>query len=57
MQVYTVIGRNYNFYRDHYSLRQVHPAIDMEDMSLVDCLHTLIMSRSNEVTVERFGME
>ena len=36
-----------------YCLRQVHPAtLDMEDKSLVDCLHTLIMIKSNKVTVD-----
>ena len=38
----------------NYCLRQVQPvALIMEYKSLVDCLHTLIMPRSNEVTVER----
>ena len=41
-----------------YCLRQVHPAtLDMEDQSLVDCLHTLIMAKSNEVTVDGFEIE
>ena len=36
----------------------MHPAtLDMEDQSLVDCLHTLIMAKSNEVTVDGFEME
>ena len=39
-------------------LRQVHPAtLDMDDQSLVDCLHTLIMAKSDEVTVDGFEME
>ena len=29
----------------------------MEDQSLVDCLHTLIMAKSNEVIVDGFEME
>ena len=29
----------------------------MEDQSFVDCLHTLIMAKSNEVTVDGFEME
>ena len=42
----------------NYSLCQVHPAtLDMEDKSLIDCLHTLIMARSNKVTVDGFEME
>ena len=42
----------------NYCLRQVHTAtLDMEDQSLVDCLHTLIMAKSNEVTVEGSEME
>ena len=42
----------------NYCLRQVPPAtLDMENSSLVDCLHTLIMARSNEVTVDGFEME
>ena len=39
-------------------LRQVHLAnFNMEDKSLVDCLLTLIMAKSNEVTVDGFEME
>ena len=31
----------------------MHPAtLDMEDKPLVECLHTLIMDTSNEVTVD-----
>ena len=31
----------------------MHPAtVDMEDQSLVDCLHTLIMAKSDEVIVD-----
>ena len=42
----------------NFCLRQVHPAtLDMEDQPLVDCLHTLIMAKSNEVTVDEFEME
>ena len=42
----------------NYCLRQVHAAtLDMEDDSLVDCLHTLIMGKSNEVTVDGFERE
>ena len=42
----------------NYCLRQVHPAtLDMEDQSHVDCLHTLIMAKSNEITVDGFQME
>ena len=42
----------------NYCLRQVHLAtLNMEDQSLVDCLHMLIMAKSNEVTVEGFEME
>ena len=42
----------------HYCLRQVHPAtLDMEDKSLVDCLHTPIIAKSNKVTVHGFEME
>ena len=37
----------------NYCLRQVHLAtLDMEVKSPVDCLHTLIMDGSNNVTVE-----
>ena len=36
----------------------MHPAtLDMEDPSLVDCLHMLIMAKSDEVTVDGFDME
>ena len=39
-------------------IRQVHPAtLDMEDKPLVDGLHTLIMAKSNNVTVDGFEME
>ena len=42
----------------NYCLHQVHPAtLDMEDQSLVDCLHTLIMAKSDKVTVDGFEME
>ena len=42
----------------NYCLRQVHPwIVCMEDKSLVDCLHTLIMAISNQVIVEGFEME
>ena len=42
----------------NYCLRQVHPAtLDMEDQSLVGCLHMLIMAKSNEVTVDGFEIE
>ena len=41
-----------------YGLRQVQPTtLDMEDQSLVDCLHKLIMAKSNEVTVDGFEMK
>ena len=65
----TVIGYKLTFFRENvninlfendinYCLRQVHPAtLDMEDQSLVNCLHTLIMAKSNEVTVDGFEME
>ena len=65
----TVIGCKLAFFRENvyinlfendinYCLRQVHPAtLDMEDRSLVDCLHTLIMAKSNQVTVDGFEME
>ena len=51
---------NINLFENNinYCLRQVHPAtLDMEDQSLVDCLHTLIMAKSDEVTVDGFEME
>ena len=36
----------------------MHPAtLDMEDQSLVNCLHTLMMAKSHEVTVDGFEME
>ena len=39
----------------NYCLRQVHlVTLDMEDQSLVDCRHTLIMAKSDEVTVDGF---
>ena len=39
----------------NYILRQLYPeTLDMEDKSLVDCLHTLIMARSNKVTIDGF---
>ena len=65
----TVIGCKLAFFRENfcinlfendinYCLRQVNPAtLDMEDQSLVDCLHTLIMAKSDEVTVDGFEME
>ena len=65
----TVIGYKITFFRENfninlfendinYCLRYVHPAtLDMEDQSLVDCLHTLIMAKSDEVTVDGFEME
>ena len=65
----TVIGYKLAFFRENfninlfendinYCLRQVHPAtLDMEDQSLVDCLHTQIMAKSDEVTVDGFEME
>ena len=34
-----------------------HATLDMEDQSIVDCLHTLIMAKLNEVTVDGFEME
>ena len=43
---------------NNYCLRQVHPAtLDMEDQSLVDCLHTLITAKSNEVIVDGSEIE
>ena len=52
----TVIGYKLDFLREnfnlfendiHYCLRQVHHAtLDMENNSLVDCVHTLIMVKS-----------
>ena len=64
----TVIGYRLTFFREHfninlfendinYCLRQVHPATLEEDRYLVDCLHTLIMAKSNEVTVGGFEIE
>ena len=65
----TVIGYKLAFFREHfninlfendinYCLRQVHPTtLDMKDQSLEDCLHTLIMAKSNEVTVDGFEIE
>ena len=64
----TIIGYNFrenvyinlfeNICNMNYSLRQMHPAtLDMEDNSPVDCLHTLIMARSNELTVDGLEME
>ena len=39
-------------------LRQVHPSpLNMEDKSLVDCLHTVMLAKSNEVTVNGFEMK
>ena len=36
----------------------MHPAtLDMEGKSLVDCLHTLILAKSNEGTVDGFEMD
>ena len=36
----------------------MHPAtFDMEDQSLVDCLHTLVFAKSNEVTVDGLEIE
>ena len=36
----------------------MHPAtLNMENKFLVDCLHTLILTKSNEVTVDGFEME
>ena len=41
-----------------YCLRQMHPAtLDMEDQSFVDCLHSLIMAKSNKITVDGFEIE
>ena len=65
----TVIAYKLAFFRENfninlfendinYCLRQVHPAtLDMENQSLVDCLHTLIMAKSDEVIVDGFEME
>ena len=36
----------------------MYPAtLDMDDQSLVDCIDTLVMAKSNEVTVDGFEME
>ena len=36
----------------------MHPAtVDMADQSLVECIHTLIMAKSNEVTIDGFEIE
>ena len=65
----TVIGYKLTLFRENfninlfkndinYCLRHVHPTtLDMEAQSLVDCLHTLIMAKSDEVTVDGFEME
>ena len=65
----TIIGYKLAFFQEHfninlfendinYCLRQVHPTtLDMEDQPLVDCLHTLIMVKSNKVTVNGFEIE
>ena len=65
----TVIGYKLAFFRENfninlfendinYCLRQVHPAtLYMEDQSLVDCLHMLIMAKSDGVTIDGFEME
>ena len=65
----TVIGYKLAFLRENfninlfendinYCLCQVHPAtLDMEDQSLVDCLHTPSMAKANEVTVDGLEME
>ena len=42
----------------NYCLRQVHPTtLDMEDKSLVDCLHTLFMTKSNKITIHGFEIK
>ena len=49
---------NKNMNMNNYTLCQVHPAtLDVDDTSLVACLHTVIMAISNEVTVDGFEME
>ena len=64
----TVIGYKLAFFRENFNMnllendinycrRQVHLAtLDMDDKSLVDCLHMQFFSKSNEVTVDGFKM-